>query len=333
MIRKLYNDIPRDRIAIGTRYGDLEVLEYAGYEMKAALDGKGKPFISKNHFWRCKCHNCGNIVDIAEHYLMIGYARSCGCVKYYQGPYEESEYYRKNYNITEDKLYYTFQAIKDKCNNRNNPAYPNYGGLGIEIDDEWMYPDGYFKFKNWSLANGYSEERHSELTLDRKDIMGNFGPYNCIWVSRKGVNWYRKSYDNPVSDHVVDWGGVKYNITELSHHFGKDRNQVFSRINSGRSVEEAVLAPTWSVGKKGAIERNQYIQEHGEFKQNPDAVNPLVCLKYPDLDMNDPKLDYFTQDEVAGMRQLTAVKVETEEEYQKAREAAKQALIEKLKNQ
>ena len=70
------------------------------------------------------------------------------------------------------KLYDVHRQMLFRCYNKSSKDYPNYGGRGIYVCDEFMDVK---KFTEWALNNGYQEG----LTLDRIDTNGNYTPDNC----------------------------------------------------------------------------------------------------------------------------------------------------------
>lgn len=63
----------------------------------------------------------------------------------------------------------------------NNSAYQYYGGRGVAICPEWLGEHGFEHFYKWAVENGYNEG----LSIERKDVNGNYCPENCCWITMK----------------------------------------------------------------------------------------------------------------------------------------------------
>ena len=129
----------------------------------------------------------------------------------------------KTHGDYKTSLYRRWAGMRNRCNNPNEPAYPNYGGRGISVCNEW---NDYVTFKKWAIENGYDEK----LTLERIDVNGNYEPSNCCWATRSVQSSNRRHYDRkemwkpvevldedgnlvkqfPCIKHALDWLGVKH---------------------------------------------------------------------------------------------------------------------------
>lgn len=131
--------------------------------------------LSHNTRWLCVCE-CGNSTITSSGNLKRGHTRSCGCVK------KDSP--NRSHGQSESRLYYVWRNMLNRCYNPKVSDYPNYGGRGIEVCDEWR--DNFQSFFDWAMQNGYNENlKRGECTLDRKDTNLNYTPDNCRWTNEK----------------------------------------------------------------------------------------------------------------------------------------------------
>ena len=75
------------------------------------------------------------------------------------------------------KIYGVWNNMIRRTTDKLNKSYEVYGARGITVCEEWLKYDN---FKAWTMSSGYKEG----LTLDRKDVNGNYEPSNCRWVTR-----------------------------------------------------------------------------------------------------------------------------------------------------
>lgn len=156
--------------------------------MRARLDFSGKRFgrliairsvgstKQGNAVWECKC-DCGNIVTINSQRLKAGKTKSCGC-------YNRDLAIQRNINNADGKyrhqrLYRIYHGMKSRCYNKKEYHYPDWGGRGIKICDEWK--NNFFAFQEWAFSNGYKDS----LSIDRINNDGDYSPWNCRWATAK----------------------------------------------------------------------------------------------------------------------------------------------------
>lgn len=157
--RRFRNTLLSSPIWLGQKFGRLTVIDLYAKDNKT--------------YWVMKC-DCGNIIERVAKLVKSGAFISCGCI---------SKEISAN-AVSNERLYGIWSGMKDRCLNSNNPNYHNYGGRGIRICDEWR--DSYKKFREWAYKNGWTEDIPEEhkfaLSIERKDVNGNYEPSNCCFI-------------------------------------------------------------------------------------------------------------------------------------------------------
>jgi hypothetical protein len=120
--------------------------------------------------------------------------------------------------------------MKARCNNKNSNNYHNYGGRGIDICEEWK--NDFSPFCEWAIATGYNDS----LSIDRKNVNGNYEPENCRWVN---ANIQQRNRRN---NHFITYKGKTKTLIEWSNEIGVGHTTILGRLKKGMSIEE-VLSP------------------------------------------------------------------------------------------
>jgi hypothetical protein len=131
--------------------------------------------------WRCRC-DCGNEKDVRGSDLKRGFIKSCGCLNS-----EATATRNATHRQSHTRLYRIWQAMHDRTANMKCDRYRYYGARGISVCVEWFE---FAPFAQWALQNGYcdplpTEPRSRHLTIDRRDVDGNYEPGNCRWVVQR----------------------------------------------------------------------------------------------------------------------------------------------------
>lgn len=107
------------------------------------------------------------------------------------------------------KFYMIWADMKKRCDNAKCVGYEDYGGRGIKYCDTWH------EFKNFmnDMLEGYKEG----LSLERKDVNGNYCKDNCAWIEfEEQSRNHRKRKDN-----ISGITGVHRN-TKFNKRVGKE---------------------------------------------------------------------------------------------------------------
>jgi hypothetical protein len=113
--------------------------------------------------------------------------------------------------------------MKQRCLNKTDKDYKNYGGRGIKLCKQWH---DYVAFKKWALAHGYRED----LQIDRINNDGNYTPINCRWVPRK---------DNLRNTRRTRWETIKGNTKSLAEWceiYDVSYGTVYARMKRGWNI-------------------------------------------------------------------------------------------------
>lgn len=199
-------------------------------EMPKFVDITGKTFnkltaVSFHHkdkrgkaYWLFRC-SCGKEVITRKGSVTSGEIKSCGCS-------------HKEQNIThglsKSNLYFVFQAMKQRCYNKSNLGYSEYGGRGITICDEWLTnPESFY---TWAIENGYKRG----LSIDRIDNNKGYSPENCRWATQE------QQQKNKRTNLSLTYKGKTCCASEWSDLYKVPRRKVYWRLSKGWSFEEAL---------------------------------------------------------------------------------------------
>lgn len=170
----------------------------------------------------CKC-DCGTEKIVLAESISRGLSKSCGCLTK-----EVCSKSNRTHGESKTRLYRVWNAMKNRCYNKNTIHYEDYGGRGISVCKDWM--ESYESFRDWAICNGYKDG----LSIDRINNDRNYEPENCRWIDCVG------QANNRRSNRLYTYNGETHNIMEWSKIYGIPYKLLHGRLRSGWDIERAL---------------------------------------------------------------------------------------------
>lgn len=155
----------------------------------------GKPSPGRGDF---ECEYCGRRLQLQMHRVGSGHNTTCGdknCAGYRRAVSKRAFKHGGARRAKRDGLYSTWQNIKARCANPNNPDYQNYGARGISMYEPWAEPQGFLLFRDYIVQT--LGLRPDGMSLNRKNNDGNYEPENLEWATYQTQARQRRSVRLP----------------------------------------------------------------------------------------------------------------------------------------
>lgn len=176
----------------------------------------------------CKCI-CGTTKSIPLYHIKSGAVKSCGCLRNETTTITGHKNKKHGQAIPGHRgaTYRSWETMKARCLNINNPAYKDYGGRGITVCERWIN-----SFEDFLSDMG---ERPRNTTIDRIDTNGGYYPNNCRWAK---PNVQQRNKRN---NRIVVYNKEPITLIELHEKTGVPYQRLFERIVRRKwAVEDAV---------------------------------------------------------------------------------------------
>ncbi len=185
----------------GQQFGHWTVLSYIGPAPGSMM-------------WLCRCQ-CGVERAVSAGNMKAGKSISCGCI---QAKTTSQRLFK--HGQSSHPIYTSWAGLKSRCLNENDVDFSHYGGRGIRVCDRWLEDF-------WHFWSDMAAEWRPGLSVERKDVNGNYEPKNCCWAtqSRQMRNTRRTiMLDTP-------WG--KMSVTDAAEKAGIKPAILRQRIYKG----------------------------------------------------------------------------------------------------
>lgn len=218
--------------------GDLLIMKKEEYRVEEVHPNSRFTFIGsitgrgnkKKATYQCLC---GVVKDVSVNAVKRGHTISCGCSKFNNPK-------KMKHGLTNHPLYKIWHSIKERCRNKNDKGYKNYGAKGITMCDEW-YND-FKKFYDWCIENGW-KKGVTQVDKDVKAMAAGIKPYIyssewCSIVSRK------ENTNNRTVSRFLTHNGKTQTLQAWAEELGIHQSTLSGRINTnGWDVEAALKTP------------------------------------------------------------------------------------------
>lgn len=251
---------------IGKKYGRLTIL--SAVREKRGNDKHNKIYVT------CECE-CGTIKDYRYQHLQKGSIQSCKCLLR-----ESASINNCTHNSSNTRLYNIYNHMKNRCYNKNDLRYKDWGGRGITICDEWL--NNFAAFQEWALSHGYQDD----LTIDRIDNDKNYCPENCRWTT------YKKQANNKRNNYYITINNETKTLSEWCELYNIVIDVVTNRINQLKWDPLKALTTPIQVQNRNNINDKQrlhkiwenmkqrcYNQNHPQYK-NYGARNITIYTEW-----------------------------------------------------
>ena len=210
----------RDEKWIGQKFNRLTVIAFEKVKRKNYSGTR----------WIVRC-DCGTLKSVEPKRVISGHTMSCGCLKA-ENTIEFNKRTKVKHGGRQDRLYTIWHNMKQRCYGITYKDYPQWGGRGICVCDEWK--DDVQVFYNWATENGYRDG----LTIDRKNNDGNYCPENCRWATMKA------QANNRRSNVLITYNGKTKNMQQWASDAGIPYQVLWQRISKlGWSADRALTEP------------------------------------------------------------------------------------------
>jgi hypothetical protein len=192
----------------------------------------------KPRMWLCLC-DCGAKKLVSGSNLRNASIKSCGCLaaEWSRALGANPEFVAKRSQaVTKhghkrrgaiSDEYRTWLQMKRRCYDTRSKDYPNWGGRGIRVCEEWRQ-----SFEKFLADMGSRPVNH---TLDRIDPNADYSPTNCRWATVQQQGSENKRTLQPVT--VL---GIKYpSMKAAARAHGVGLTTVLQRISSGIDIDTA----------------------------------------------------------------------------------------------
>lgn len=180
----------------------------------------------------CRC-KCGKRVVPHRTNLVSGRTRSCGCLRL-----ERVTRHGAARNAERTPEYAVWQAIVQRCTNKKNRQFKNYGGRGIKLYAPWR------DFRVFIKAVGRRPVGRGRMTIERIKNNRGYEPGNVRWTT------YRNQNRNKRTNRWLVFHGRRQVLVDWARETGISTTTIIRRLADGWSVSRTLTMPPLDRGRR-----------------------------------------------------------------------------------
>lgn len=171
-----------------------------------------------------------------------GVTKSCGCLQVERRNINAF----KTHGLSKHPIYRVWNAMKDRCYRKKSQDYPDYGGRGVVVCDEWV--NDFKAFYSWAIANGWQDGL--QIDKDLKAIAANVEPllYSPMWCQFVTPSDNSNGRRN---NRIIEYNGERRTLAEWAKMFNLSISSFRSRLERNGWVLEDFIARPANTNKNG----------------------------------------------------------------------------------
>jgi hypothetical protein len=178
----------------------------------------------------CECF-CGNVRVVQGGHLRSGASSGCGCIKN-----KKISKSKTKHGGAGTRMYQVWKGMKGRCLNKNDAAYPRYGGAGITVCYRWASDYQAFLDDMGECPEG--------LSIDRIDGSLGYFKGNCRWATDKEQAENRKTRKSSTGVKGVKPHRNKYRV-DIRHNYKHIYIGLFSNLEDAIEARRAAELKYW----------------------------------------------------------------------------------------
>lgn len=201
---------------LGSRLQILEITREAGVKARAI----------------CSC-TCGGTTSVVLSKVKTARTVSCGCLILETVRLAHSKNRKHGMSPASGRVpeYNIWAGIKQRCLNRNNKHFKDYGGRGITLCEEWMEFTGFF--------NDMGRRPTPKHSIDRINNDRGYCLENCRWATQK------EQCRNTRKTILIKFNGESVPLVAAAESIGINEHTLYQRLfKHGWAIEDALSIPT-----------------------------------------------------------------------------------------